>query len=254
MTKTPESMREDELHAYVDGCLDQALRPAVEAYLAANPREAERVAAYRAQMQALHALYDPISDEPVPPAMGRRPARSWGMAISRVAAAVALILVGGAGGWWLHGLQGDQGPALSRLAERAARAYAVFTPEVLHPVEVTAENETHLVKWLSKRLGAPVRAPTLSGLDYGLVGGRLLAGRRGPAALFVYENQGGERLTVYVRRAAVAGKETAFRYAHEDRIGVFYWIDGPLAYAIAGEIEKPRLLEVANSIYRQLNP
>ena len=172
---------------------------------------------------------------------------------SRAAAAVALILVGGAGGWWLHGLQGDQGPAVAGLAERAALAYTVFTPEVLHPVEVTAENEAHLVKWLSKRLGAPLRAPTLSGLGYGLVGGRLLADRRGPAALFVYENQRGERLTVYVRRAA-AGKETAFRYTYKDRVGVFYWIDGPLAYAIAGEIEKPRLLEVANVIYRQLNP
>ncbi len=254
MTTTPESISEDELHAYVDGCLDEARRPAVEAYLAANPREAERVAAYRSQKQALHAMYDPISDEPVPPAMGRRPARSWGMAVSRAAAAVALILVGGAGGWWLHGLQGDQGPAVARLAERAALAYTVFTPEVLHPVEVTAENEAHLVKWLSKRLGAPVRAPTLSGLGYGLVGGRLLAGRYGPAALFVYENQRGERLTVYVRRSAAAGKETAFRYAHRDRVGVFYWIDGPLGYAIAGEIEKPRLLEVANAIYRQLNP
>ena len=167
--------------------------------------------------------------------------------------AVALILVGGAGGWWLHGLQGDQGPAVAGLADRAARAYTVFTPEVLHPVEVTAENEAHLVKWLSKRLGAPLRAPALSGLGYELVGGRLLADRRGPAALFVYENQEGERLTVYVRRAA-AGKETAFRYTYKDRVGVFYWIDGPLAYAIAGEIEKPRLLEVANAIYRQLNP
>ena len=175
MTTTPESISEDELHAYVDGCLDQARRPAVEASLAANPREAERVAAYRSQKQALHALYDPISDEPVPPAMGRRPARSWGTAISRAAAAVALILVGGAGGWWLHGLQGDQGPAVAGLADRAARAYTVFTPEVLHPVEVTAENEAHLVKWLSKRLGAPLRAdPLRPGLR---AGGRPPAGR-----------------------------------------------------------------------------
>ena len=59
---------------------------------------------------------------------------------------------------------------------------------------------------------------------------------------------------VYVRRSGDAGGETAFRYFHEDRVSVFYWIDGPLGYAIAGEIEKPRLLEVANAIYRQLNP
>ena len=171
-----------------------------------------------------------------------------------MAAALALILVGGVGGWWLHGLQPDQVPPMAGLAERAAAAYSVFTPEVRHPVEVAAENETHLVKWLSKRLGAPLRAPSLLSLGYELVGGRLLAGQRGPAALFMYENQKGERLTVYVRRSGGAGGETAFRYAHKDRVGVFYWIDGPLGYAISGEIEKPRLLEVANAIYRQLNP
>ncbi|MCH7789786.1 MAG: o-succinylbenzoate synthase, partial [Acidobacteria bacterium] len=50
------------------------------------------------------------------------------MAISRAAAAVALILVGGAGGWWLHGLQGDQGPAVAGLAERglAGRSLADY--------------------------------------------------------------------------------------------------------------------------------
>ncbi len=57
-----------------------------------------------------------------------------------------------------------------------------------------------------------------------------------------------------MRRAAAAGTETAFRYALRDRVGVFYWIDGPLGCAIAGEVDKPRLLEVANAIYRQLNP
>ena len=38
------------------------------------------------------------------------------------------------------------------LPQRAALAQAVYEPEVLHPVEVGAEQEAHLVKWLSKRL------------------------------------------------------------------------------------------------------
>lgn len=249
-----KNINEDTLQDYVDGRLDLTRRQEVEAYLADNPADAERLAAYGAQKQALHALYDPVLDEPVPPAMDRPPGTPWREAILRWAAAVALILAGGAGGWWLHGIEGDRDPAVAGLAEGAAAAYAVFTPEVLHPVEVTAENEAHLVKWLSKRLGAPLRAPSLLDQGYGLVGGRLLAGRRGPVALFVYEDRGGERLTVYVRRSGSESGETAFRYAARDQIGVFYWIDGPLGYAIAGEISRPRLLEVANAIYRQINP
>ena len=48
--------------------------------------------------------------------------------------------------------------------------------------------------------------------------------------------------------------ETAFRYSHDDGIGVFYWIDGDVGYALAGRMEKDELLDVANLIYRQLNP
>ena len=40
--------------------------------------------------------------------------------------------------------------------------------------------------WLTKRLGAPVSAPSLSALGYELVGGRLLPGGAGPVALFMY--------------------------------------------------------------------
>ena len=249
-----KNINEDILQDYVDGHLDEALRPEVEAYLADNPADAERLAAHGAQKQALHALYDPILDEPVPAAMRRPPGAPWRQPFIRMAATVALIIVGGAGGWWLHGIEENRNPAVAGLAESAAVAYAVFTPEVLHPVEVTAENEAHLVKWLSKRLGTSLRVPSLLDLGYGLVGGRLLAGRSGPAALFVYEDRGGERLTVYVRRSEPASGETAFRFAASDQIGVFYWIDGPLGYAIAGEISRPRLLDVANNIYRQLNP
>lgn len=249
-----KNISEDTLQDYVDGRLDGALKPEVDAYLAANPADAERLAAYGAQNQALHALYDPVLDEPVPEAMRRPPASPGRKTAWRWAAAVALILAGGVGGWWLHGIEGNRDPALAGLAERAAVAYAVFSPEVRHPVEVTAENEAHLVKWLSKRLGATLRTPDLLDLGFGLVGGRLLAGGGGPVALFVYEDQGGERLTIYVRRSESASGETAFRFAAKDQIGVFYWIDGPLGYAIAGEVSRPRLLEVANAIYRQLNP
>lgn len=249
-----KNINDDILQDYVDGRLDGAQRQEIEAYLAANPAEAERLAAYGAQNQALHALYDPVLDEPVPEAMGRPPGTPWQESVFRWAAAVALILAGGAGGWWLHGIEENRNPEMAELAEGAAVAYAVFSPEVRHPVEVTADNEAHLVKWLSKRLGASLRAPDLLNQGYGLVGGRLLSGRSGPAALFVYEDRGGERLTVYVRRSETASGETAFRFAAKDQIGVFYWIDGPLGYAIAGEVSRPRLLEVANAIYRQLNP
>jgi anti-sigma factor RsiW len=143
---------------------------------------------------------------------------------------------------------------VAALPQQAALAHVVYSPEVLHPVEVRADDEAHLVHWLSKRLGAPVRAPHLRDSGYELVGGRLLPGETGPAAQFMYQDATGRRLTLYVRIAAADNRETAFRYAQEGKVGVFYWVDGPFGYALSGELDRPRLLQVAESVYRALNP
>ena len=57
------------------------------------------------------------------------------------------------------------------MARRAAVAHAVYSPEVRHPVEVGADQEQHLVTWLSKRLGLKIKAPKLDEAGMALVGG-----------------------------------------------------------------------------------
>ena len=87
----------------------------------------------------------------------------------------------------------------------------------------------------------------------GLVGGRLLPGDNGPVALFMYQNQNGRRLTLYVRTEATRNRETAFRYARENNVGVFYWIDREVGYALASaDLNKDELLKLANLVYKQL--
>jgi anti-sigma factor RsiW len=61
-------------------------------------------------------------------------------------------------------------------------------------------------------------------------------------------------LTLYVRVNADDSRETAFRFAQEHGVGVFYWLDGKLGYALSGELERNELLRVATAVYRQLNP
>lgn len=249
--KNNSPVTETELHAFIDGQLDAARRATVEDYLAANPAEAERVRAYARQNEQLHALFDAALDEPVPEALRMKPARRT-PAPMRYAALLAAALVGGVLGWALRGE--EPLTITANLPQQAALAHVVYAPEVLHPVEVGAREEAHLVSWLSKRLGAPVRAPQLSHAGYELVGGRLLPGEAGPAAQFMYQDARGNRLTLYVRTTADGNRETAFRYAQESNVGVFYWVDGPFGYALSGELERPQLLRVAESVYRALNP
>jgi anti-sigma factor RsiW len=130
-------------------------------------------------------------------------------------------------------------------------------PEVRHPVEVSSAEEKHLVAWLSKRLDAPLRAPSLAAFGYQLLGGRLLppTSPRDPAplALLMYENAQGKRLTLLVKREA-NNAETSFRFSEDQGARVFYWIDGPFGYALAGDLDRSELQKIARGVYQQLNP
>jgi anti-sigma factor RsiW len=249
-----------ELQAYADGRLDESRRAAVEAWLAEHPDEAERVADYRRINEALRGAYDPVLEEPVPEHLqaALRPRRAW-MRYAAVAGWFALgIAVGAVAGWQLHRERPSAVPGAEAgavMAHRAAIAHATYSPEVRHPVEVGADQEAHLVAWLSKRLGAPVRAPKLDAVGYSLVGGRLLPGESGPVAHFMYQCNQGTRVTLYVRTEAANNRETAFRYAKEGNVRVFYWIDRKLGYALSSaDISKDDLFKVANAVYQQLNP
>ncbi|MHA1564390.1 MAG: anti-sigma factor family protein [Alphaproteobacteria bacterium] len=188
---TPKRMTDADLNAYVDGELEERARVEMEAWLAANPDDAARVEAYRQQNRELHDLFDSVIDEPIPSempdlVMQSRP-RSHTPVRKRIAAAVCLLLVGGAGGWGLHGLKEVPGIAgVPSFVERAIGAHLVYVAEVRHPVEVAANQEGHLVAWLSKRLGSPLRPPRLGSAGYDLVGGRLLEESGRPAAQFMY--------------------------------------------------------------------
>jgi anti-sigma factor RsiW len=255
MSEAP--ITEAELQAYADDRLEPERRAAVDAWLAARPEEAERIAGYRRLGEAMRDAYDPVLAQPVPQRFIRT-RRQW----KRYAVAagwMALgIMIGGIGGWQLRDARptpmaaADVGVIMAR---RAAIAHATYSPEVRHPVEVGADQEAHLVAWLSKRLGAPVRAPKLEEVGYSLVGGRLLPGDNGPVAHFMYQGNLGTRITLYVRTEATANRETAFRYAEEGKVRVFYWVDRKLGYALSsGDITKDDLYKVANAVYHQLNP
>lgn len=243
---------ETDLHAYVDGQLDSARLDELALHLAAHPEDAARVAAYQRQNHMLHALFDPVLAEAVPEPMN--PKRSNLFPSLRFAASLGWLAVGGLLGWFMHGTEPAVPNGMVSIPRYAAVAHAVYTPEVRHPVEVGSDQETHLVAWLSKRLGRSVKAPQLNSIGFNLVGGRLLPGETGPAAQFMYQNAAGQRLTLYVRTGQFKNRETAFRYAQEGNVGVFYWVDGPLGYALSGEVNRERLLEAANIAYRGINP
>ncbi len=135
---------------------------------------------------------------------------------------------------------------------QAALTHALYAADANRPVEVWANEEERLVRWLSKRLNFPLHAPNLNGLGFALVGGRLVAGNEKPGALFMYENADRQRISLFVRKDGEPSRETAFRYAVEDGVGVFYWIDEDCGYALSGRLDRGQLLAIARVVYGQL--
>ncbi len=201
----------------------------------------------------MHDAYDELLVETLPERLrtGKMTRhRSW----YPYAAAVLLMLASGTAGWHLHERVAGTRIQATQIARVAAIAHVVYSPEVRHPVEVGADQEEQLVSWLSKRLGASLKIPSLAPQSFALVGGRLLPGERGPAAQFMYQDAKGQRLTLYVRVSNDVHAPTVFRFAQENGVGVFYWLDGRLGYALSGETDRGELLRVADAVYQQLNP
>ena len=269
MNQSKAPIDDAALHAWVDAraCADEA--DGIEQALAADPDLRARALHYRGQNEALRELLAGGLDEPPPPGLlelarsGPSRGARWPANQPHYLQAAALLLalcVGAAIGWTWRGASPEQaalapaGPASLPLVRAAAVAHAAYVPEVRHPVEVAASEHAHLVAWLSKRLGAPLKVPDLQGEGLMLVGGRLLPDASdGVAAQFMFESATGQRLTLFVRRDESAS-DTAFRFAEQGRLGTFYWLDRGFGYALSGELPRETMLAVATSVYRQLNP
>lgn len=253
------SVSEADLHAYADGFLDEAGRARVERFLAENPEAAEMVADWQTQNEELRSAFAPHEkSKPTdirllsmgfarPPAQPRR-------RFALAAAAVVIFALGAAGGYIGPRLFGHPEIRLAYteiLPREARNAFLIYASEVRHPVEVFADEEAHLATWLGKRLSiANLKVPNLQSLGFKLVGGRLLPVGGKPGALFMYEDNTGQRVTVLVGRNR-ENRTTSFRFASASDVETFYWIDGELGYAVTGEISRDLLQKIAEECYRQ---
>ncbi|WP_143220677.1 MULTISPECIES: anti-sigma factor [unclassified Achromobacter] len=267
MMEKDAEVTDDDLHAFVDGQLDAERVPAVLRHLQTHPEAASRAASWQAQRLQMRRLYRETEPGPVPAALAavvqrrarRERWRPWGQAVAAV-----LLFAAGAAGARLWPV-GGTAPAIvtagaPQFVRDAATAYAVFAPEVRHAVEVPAQEEAHLVQWLSRRLGRPLTAPVLQAQGYRLLGGRLLTGdgndATAPRAQFMYEDGQGRRVTLYVAVFAPQSqpRETAFQSVRNGDAESFYWVENGYGYALSAALPAADVQALASVIYDQLYP
>lgn len=254
--KDDKSINDSELHAYLDGQLDEQQRKEIESNLPGDTHAREKLHAYSDMNLALHELYDPVLDEDIPAKLlnvsSRRPS------YRNIAASIFFFIFGSLFGWqWqLNLAQTENGPSATdrNLVQPAAFAHAVYAVEVAHPVEISAEQHQHLNRWLSKRLKTSLSAPDLTDSGYRLIGGRLLPSTEDRmAAQYMYENRNGNRVTLYVRRGDWGSHAQPISYREQKGYAMFYWTDDDMGYALTGTLDKHPQQALAQEIYKQMS-
>lgn len=249
---------ERDIHMALDGELPEDERAEFEAWLEANPEMKARSLRFADDRERLRATLAGVLDEPVPDRLTRRvvgeaPPTRRAAPRWRMAAAAVLLLALGAGGGYLagNGGMGMEASAEDKLSEDAIAAHLLYSAEQRHAVEVAASDKDHLLTWLSKRLGLTLVAPDLSADGFELVGGRLLPSGQKTAALLLYEDAKGNRISIYV----TAEGEEKSRGIYTDEGGdtsAIYWLDNGWGCAVVGALPQEQLLDVGRKAYRQL--
>ncbi|MGE3872716.1 MAG: anti-sigma factor [Parvibaculaceae bacterium] len=245
----PKNNEDWSLHAYADGEIAGQESRALDERLANDPEARAKVEAWRRQKAWLKEAFDPVLDEAVPPQIkaALRHRRGFTLSPYAIAAALALLVIGAAAGWFAS-LQVNA-PRAVQFADLAIEAHEIYTRENRHAVEVAADDSEHLTSWLSKRVGQKLVIPDLTARGYTFMGGRLLAAGTQPAAQLMYEDANKRRITIFLT-ANQEGAETKFLIEEKHGITACYWLDGPLGFVIAGETSRDDIMGLANMVYR----
>jgi anti-sigma factor RsiW len=229
------------LSAFADNELPPRERKTMFVRLVSDSEAALHVAAYRAQKTALSILCRDTC-EPTSAIIVRHRSQRW----CRGLEAFAYLVVGAALGLAWVVAAGGRLDESAGFARRADSAYATYAPELVHPVEVSADDKDHLVQWLSARFGRQLPVPSLRDYGYSLIGGRLVPDEHGPAALLMYESTTCARLTLYV--AALSRRAIGYGlYRSSDR-STSYWVKQGTAYAVTGNVTDAQLQAMVGEI------
>lgn len=240
---------EAELHAYVDGQLDPARLAQVESYLASNPEARARVEEWRRGADALRVALMNMGPLPANPRLDPKYIRAnmrsrFQRQLALCASLVLVLGLGGAGGWQARSMRVEASAPAPM--QDAVEAHRIFATDRLRPVEMEGGDAAGLQSWLSTRLGRPLALPDLNAYGFKLLGGRLLSTDDGAAALLLYEDTKGQRMSFYVRPSTRQDGVHGTR----DELGLStkYWFRNGYGFAVVGQKDDPHTQEVQQAI------
>lgn len=240
MISMPPSER--DLHAYVDHQLSEADRRVLDAWLANHPDAAAQVRAWQQDAQQLRAalggaLQQPANPELDPALIRQRLKRQSHRRL--VSAAVLLIAVGigGFSGWQAREMTLVRSSVLPMTD--ALQAYRLIAQQGILPADYKVDTDGDMQRWLDRYFTQASRLPDLKSAGFEPVSGRLLSTDEGPAAMVMYEDRSGHKVSFYVRPPGPKNTFLPRGSRSDGDLQADYWSGGGYNYAMVSPVDTP---------------
>jgi len=251
-----EPIGEIDLFAYADGLLegDARRRAEIERYLASDPEAAAYVAEIQAQNRAIREAYGGTLARPVPNRlMGvlAQPPHGYGRRLAGAGAAAALLLAAVGGGWLIGQHDDADRLALQAFARGAAAQHLASQNQVsagASGVQPAATAAAEPLAWLNERLALEIRAPDLSPEGFALVGKSRVGQSDDGSVQLVYRDAAGALLSLFLR-PRWEERSDPMEVVRSDGVAVHYWLDGPLAFALASDQPEADTERLARAVH-----
>ena len=264
MTRAIDQTLQDQISAYLDGALSATDAAAMERLLETDPQIAAEFEALSQVDQAARNAFDAMLADPVPmtlaryignmplpqaPAAANLPSRPiW----RSLAAALALVLIGGAGGAYLtRTIEAAQVASAMPWLDQVAGYHLIYAAQKRHLVEVPATETDHLQKWLASTTGVTFTVPDLSARGLTFQGGRLLVASGKPVAQLLYTDAKGQVVAV----CFLAGGDAAAGAGHTPPtarntagVNMVWWNSKDASYVVVGPSTGIDLQPIAETV------
>ncbi|MCF4997002.1 anti-sigma factor [Pseudomonas syringae] len=232
---------ERDLHAYVDHQLSDADRRLLEAWLANHPDEAAQVRAWQQDAQHLRAalgsaLQQPANADLDPTAIRQRLKRQSRRHLASAAVLLIAVSVGGFSGWQAREM------TLTRNVlpmTDALQAYRLIAEQGILPADYKVTDEADMQRWLDRYFTQANRLPDLAMAGFQPVSARLLSTEEGPAAMVIYEDVGGHKISFYVRPPGPKNTFLPRGSRSDGDLQAEYWSGSGYNYAMVSPADTP---------------
>ncbi|MFJ3483368.1 anti-sigma factor family protein [Pseudomonas sp. NPDC090202] len=239
MITLPPSER--DLHAYVDGLLNEADQVTMETWLAANPEQARQILAWQLDAQNLRAglsgeLHRSANPDLDPAFIRQRLRRNRTRHFASAAVLLIAVAVGGLSGWQAREMTLASG--VLPMAD-AVQAYRMFALNDNMATDWNPGKPNNVQVWLDKNFAQANRLPDLEAAGFKPVSGRLSSTEQGAAATVVYKDAQGRTLSFYIRPPGDHNHLLPRGMRRDGELQADYWSGSGYNYAVVGPANDP---------------